>query len=378
MSLRKLASLIAAILLIGVAYLLLAPVPIEPVVWQATQFTGYAGPHQVNQRLAALQLIPLQGEVGPEHIAPGPDGMLYAAVESGRILRMQLDGSQLQEFANTGGRPLGFDFDARGNMLVADAMRGLLRIDAGRKVSVLLDKLAPDDPLLYADSVVVAKSGKVYLTDASRRFAPRQWGGTFHASVLDILEHASSGRVIEFDPQTRQTRIVMKDLGFANGIAMSQDERSLFVSETSEYRIWQVDLQANQLSTRAPGSQARVVLSNLPGYPDNLMRGNKGRIWVGLTKPRSALVDKMAAAPWLRKMTLRLPRFMWPVPPAYGHVLAFDETGHVVADLQDPGGRYPETSGALEVGGRLIVQSLHADAIGWLPESALQGIETTK
>lgn len=378
MTLRKLASLLAAILLIGVAYLLLAPVPIEPVAWQAEKFTGYAGPHQVNQRLAALQHISLQGEVGPEHVAPGPDGKLYAAVESGKILRMQLDGTGLQEFANTGGRPLGFDFDAQGRMLVADAMRGLLRIDADRKVSVLLDKLTPDDPLLYADSVVVAKSGKVYLTDASRRFAPRLWGGTFHASVLDILEHSNTGRVIEYDPQTGQSRIVMKDLGFANGVALSQDERSLFISETSEYRIWQVDLQANQLSARAPGSQARVVLSNLPGYPDNLMRGNQGRIWVGLTKPRSALVDKMAAAPWLRKMTLRLPKFLWPVPPAYGHVLAFDETGRVVADLQDPAGRYPETSGALEVGGRLIVQSLHAHDIGWLPGSALQVSETTK
>ncbi len=170
----------------------------------------------------------------------------------------------------------------------------------------------------------------------------------------------------------------MKDLGFANGVAMSQDERSLFISETSEYRIWQVDLQANQLSARAPGKQARVLLSNLPGYPDNLMRGKEGRIWVGLTKPRSALVDKMASAPWLRKVTLRLPQFLWPVPPAYGHVLAFDESGKVVADLQDPGGRYPETSGALEAGGRLIIQSLHAHAIGWLPEAAIAGTETIK
>ena len=371
MSMRKTGCVIAAAVLTAIAWLLFAPVPIEPVVWQAEPFAGYGGAHAVNQRLTPLQLLPLHGDVGPEHVALGPDGKLYAAVESGRILRMQLDGSQFEVFADTGGRPLGFDFDAQGRMLVADAMRGLLQIDAARKVTVLLAALAPDDPVLYADSVVVAKSGKVYLTDASRRFAPRQWGGTFDASVLDILEHSSTGRVIEFDPVSRQSRIVMRDLGFANGVALSQDERSLFISETSEYRVWKVDLQANNLSAKVPGGQARILLTNLPGYPDNLMRGNNGRIWVGLTKPRAAAVDKMAALPWLRKVTLRLPKFLWPVPPAYGHVLAFDESGKVVADLQDPSGRFPETSGAFEAGGRLVIQSLHAHDIGWLPASAI-------
>ena len=52
--------------------------------------------------------------------------------------------------------------------------------------------------------MVVAQNGKMYfLSDASTRFAPKDWGGTFEASVLDILEQASTGRVIEYDPATR-------------------------------------------------------------------------------------------------------------------------------------------------------------------------------
>jgi hypothetical protein len=69
-------------------------------------------------------------------------------------------------------------------------------------------------------------------------------------------------------------------------------------------------------------------------------------------------------------MTLRLPRAFWPVPPVYGHVIAFDEDGRMVADLQDPGGRLAETSGATEFGGRLYVHSLHAPALGVLPWKA--------
>jgi hypothetical protein len=55
------------------------------------------------------------------------------------------------------------------------------------------------------------------------------------------------------------------------------------------------------------------------------------------------------------------------VPAAYGHVVAFDENGQVLLDLQDPSGLLPETSGATERDGVLYVQSLHADAFGVLP-----------
>ena len=112
--------------------------------------------------------------------------------------------------------------------------------------------------------------------------------------------------------------------------------------------------------------QARVILANLPGYPDTLMRGMDGRIWLGFTKPRGAAMDKMAGTPFLRKVTYRLPKALWPVPPAYGQVFAFDEDGRVVADLQDPAGAYPETTGVTETADRLYIQSLHAPSLGWM------------
>ncbi|HEY7369166.1 MAG TPA: SMP-30/gluconolactonase/LRE family protein, partial [Thermoanaerobaculia bacterium] len=89
-------------------------------------------------------------------------------------------------------------------------------------------------------------------------------------------------------------------------------------------------------------------------------------------KPRSAAVDRLSSRPFLRKAIVRLPRFLWPVPPAYGHVIAFDETGTIVADLQDPSGDYPETTGVTETADRLYVQSLHAKSVGWLPKPAAE------
>jgi hypothetical protein len=125
-----------------------------------------------------------------------------------------------------------------------------------------------------------------------------------------------------------------------------------------------------QSAALEPSDTAKVLLDNLPGFPDNLMRGQDGRLWAGLAKPRSAFSDDNAARPWLRALALRLPRALWPVPPAYGHVFAFDESGKILADLQDPSGAYPETSGATEAGGLIYVHSLHAKTLGVLERRA--------
>jgi sugar lactone lactonase YvrE len=325
--------------------------------------------------LSNLRTFDIGAETGPEHIALGPDGKLYAALMSGNILRMNLDGGQREVFANTGGRVLGFAFDSAGRLIAADAAKGLLAITPDRQVKVLTDHVASGDPIRYADGVIVARDGIIYFTDASARFSPVQWGGTFEASVLDILEQSATGRVLAYDPASGRTRVVAHGLSFANGIALSADGRSVFVNETGRYRIWKIDVHADKVDVRTRTAEARILLDNLPGYPDNLMRGRDGRIWVGLAKPRNPTIDKLAQSPLIRKMILRLPRALWPVPKAYGHVFAFNENGVVVADLQDPSGAYPETTGVMETADRLYIQSLHAHNIGWLPSSAGRRME---
>jgi len=166
----------------------------------------------------------------------------------------------------------------------------------------------------------------------------------------------------------------MQNLCFPNGVALSGGEQHLFIAETGEYRIWKVAVTGRNLDARtlaATGdARARVIAANLPGFPDNLTRSADGRLWTGLTKPRSAVIDGMSGRPWLRAVTLRLPSSLWPIPPAYGHVIAFDEEGRVLADLQDPSGRIAETSGVTEHGGRLYVHSLHAGAFGVIDAAA--------
>jgi sugar lactone lactonase YvrE len=388
---RKALSIAAILIVLAAAYLLLWPTPVAPVAWSAPVDAGYTGVFAPNDRLKSLQHLPLDGDEGPEHIVVrDEDGQtwVYAALGSGRIVRMHPDGSAREVVVRTGGRPLGFDFDADGALIIADPMwgahGGLLRVtgrgDAAR-VELLADTVdhpVPGDAIRYADAVVVARDGRIYFTDASRRFAPTQWGGTFPASVLDAIEHSSTGRLLEYDPQSRGVRVLLSDLCFANGLALAADEQHVFVAETCEYRIWKVALGKEAQSARAalqsPDGGAQVVLANLPGFPDNLMRGRDGRIWAGLVKPRGRFIDDNAGRPWLRKIALRLPKSMWPVPPSYGHVLAFDESGRVLIDLQDPTGNYPGTTAVTETAERLYVQSLQAHTLGWLPAASMPAV----
>ena len=355
-----------ALLALG-AYLCAWPVPAEPRSWRAPTPPGFTGSFAPNTRLSGLRMIDIGDEIGPEHIAVGPDGKLYAAMTSGNLLRIDPASGRREVFANTGGRVLGFDFDAQGRMIAADAMLGLLAVTPDAHVTVLANRVSEGDPIGYADAVVVAPDGTIYFTDASTRFSPKDWGGTYESSLLDVLEQSATGRVLAHEPATGKTHVVAHGFSFANGIALSADGHTLFVNETGRYRLWKVDGRTSDLDIRSGSPEAVVLLDNLPGYPDNLMRGRDGRIWVGLFKPRNPAADSLADRPFMRKVLLRLPRFLIPLGKSYGHVFAIDEAGHVTEDLQDPSGAYPETTSATETTDRLYIQSLHAHAIGWLP-----------
>lgn len=371
-------------ILLLTAYMTLWPVPVEPVAWPAPPATGYVGAHAANDRLAAIRHIDLHGDADPESMVLGPDGLLYVSVNSaangGRIVRMRLDGSAWEVVSATGGRPLGLAFDAHGTLLVADAFKGLLAIRDGRP--------EPLAPARFANAVTVAASGKIYFTDSSARFTPAQWGTTLEAATLDAMEQSATGRVLEFDPATEQVRVVAKGLSFANGLALTGDQRALLVSESARYRVWKIAVTAHELdvSLSPPGATAQatppttphatILLDNLPGYPDNLTRGADGRIWLGLAGQRNEL-DAMAQHPFLRRMVLRVPRAWWKTPKPYGHVFAFTDNGDVVADLQDGTGASLLTTGATEADGKLYIQGIGSGQLGWLALPHLRQPATT-
>jgi sugar lactone lactonase YvrE len=359
---RKVAAAAGLILTIVALYLLLWPVPVKPVAWQAPAAPGYAGPFARNERLKGLEALPIGDNHGPETIALDAQGRIYAATHEGRIVRLLADGSNPDNWVTTGGRPLGIRFDSGGNLLVADALRGLLRIAPDGTISVLATE-ADGKPILYANSVDVAADGRIYFSDASTKFGASQWGGTYAASLLDILEHAGHGRLLVYDPEARKATSLVTGLNFANGVAVAHDQSYVLVNETGTYRVLRHWIAGPRRGRTEP------LIENLPGFPDNLSTGLDARFWLGLISPRNKLVDQLSGAPFVRAMIQRLPTFVRPQAVAYGHVVAIDGAGRVLASLQDPDGAYRLTTGATEARDYVYVGSLVMPALGRLPKA---------
>jgi sugar lactone lactonase YvrE len=344
-----------------VAYLLFWPVPVDPVAWSAPPDPFGTGAFAVNDRLAGLERVSIGDNHGPEAMAVGREGHLYVATMD-NVVRLDPDGRNPRDWASTGGRALGMVFDGAGNLIVADAYRGLLSISPTGAITELAT-VADGIPIRYADDVDIAPDGRIYFSDASTKF-PARGDGTFQASMLEIVEHAGMGRLLVYDPATRQATTVVSGLSFANGVAMAHDGASVLVNETGSYRVLRVWLEGPLRGTTEPFVEA------LPGFPDNITRGERGRYWVALFAPRARVLDVLAPYPFLRKMVLRLPAAVRPKERRYGHVVALDDSGRVVASLQDPSGAYPTTTSVRETSQYLYIGSLTAPTLGRLKKSA--------
>lgn len=200
------------------AYLCFWPVPIDPVSWVAPTSPGFTGPFARNRTLSAAELLPLGTGFGPETVTFGPDGLLYAALRDGRIVRLSPElgasgagGAKPETFTDTGGSPGGMAFDARGHLIVADAERGLLDVDPDGTLSVLVSRV-DGRRMLFPDAVTIASNGVVWFTDGSQRFPE-------HHDAYEFLEGRGTGRLLTYDPATGTTRVRLDRLYFANGVA---------------------------------------------------------------------------------------------------------------------------------------------------------------
>lgn len=268
-------------------YLAAYPVPIDPVAWQPGENPEKSGVFQPNERLAALERLAEGKGTGPEDTTIGPDGLLYAGYEDGRIVRFDPNENgeaAVELFVDTGGRPLGLQFAANGDLIVADAFKGLLAITMTGEVRVLTTSVAGKE-MLFVDDLDISQSGKFWFSDASQRFGDED-------NLLDLLESRSTGRLLSYDPSSGVTKIELENLGFANGVALSADESFVLVNETFRYRITRLWL------TGTMAGQSDIFYENLPAHPDNLSRAPDGSFRVALVVPRNVALDALMPLPF--------------------------------------------------------------------------------
>lgn len=307
--------------------------------------------------------VPAHGAEDVVVATSGPDaGAVFTGTEDGAIFRVSADGSRIDRVAHTGGRPLGIEFAPDGRLLVCDADRGLLWVDPAsgeiEEITAEIDGV----PMKFCNNAAIASDGTLWWSDSSTQYGIRQW-------KQDFVRNTRTGRLLRRDPDGTVTT-VLTGLAFANGVALSAAGDFVCVAETGArtvVRYW--------ISGPNKGMRDRLC-TDLPGYPDNIARGSDGLIWITIASPLDPLVERLQRGPMLlRKLATALPEALQPKPKQTVRVVAYDERGRLVHDVDlrpsDHGASYHMVTGVREHDGILWMGSLHESAVACLDLSAI-------
>ncbi len=326
------------------------PSPIMPLAWEPPSMSPLEGPWAVNEKLREAEIVAAGHVYGPEDVDVDGEGRMYGGTVNGDIVRIGRSGRP-EIFAQTGGRPLGLDFAPNGELIVADAIKGLLAIDVQGQVRTLSTE-ADGVPFGFTDDVVVASDGRIYFSDAS-------WRHGIDDYLLDLLEARPHGRLLRYDPKDGSTETLLDGLYFANGVALSLAEDFVLVNETYRFRITRYWLSGPRAGT------SEIFLDGLPGFPDGISSDGAGTFWLAMFTVRNPQSDFLAPRPWLKSLIAKLPRMLWPKSEPYGLIAALNEDGRVMRSLHDPGGGHLYEVTSVDVhGDALYLGSLHNDRIG--------------
>ena len=288
--------------------------------------------------------------MGAEDVLVGPDGTVWTGTEDGAIWALDPASGNTRRVADTGGRPLGLELLAGGDLLVCDAERGLLRVTpASGAVEVLVDRV-DGAPMKFCNNSAVAADGTIWFSDSSLHFGVAEW-------KEDFVQDTRTGRLIRRDPDGAVT-VVIEGLAFANGVALAEDDSYVCVAETrarAVVRLW--------LTGPRAGERDHLV-ADLPGYPDNISRGSDGLVWVTIASPLDPLVERIGSAPLaVRRVVTKIPEALQPRPRRTIRVQAYADDGTLVHDVDVDHPGFHMVTGVREHHGQVWVGSLHEPSV---------------
>lgn len=323
---------------------------------------GSDSPYAMNDRLRGAEGIGVDQVEGPEDVILDRQGRLYTGTRQGWILRFSGENFENRElFARIGGRPLGLAFDRDDNLIVCAAGMGLYGVKPDGEVFKLTDetnrtwwKLIDDSRLKLTDDLDIAPDGKIYFSEGTTRFDMSTW-------PVDGLEGRGSGRLVCYDPATGKTRTVVRNVRFCNGVCMAHDNRSVLFCETFGLRLMRYWIAGPKKG------RTEVVLSGLPGSPDNINRSSDGGYWMALVAMRAPIYDVAMRMPGFRMRMIKQLNFdEWLAPGVNnGCIVKLDADGQPIESYWDPGGAsHPSLTSMREHRGYLYLGGLENNRIG--------------
>ncbi|KAH9288930.1 hypothetical protein KI387_033047, partial [Taxus chinensis] len=178
----------------------------------------------------------------------------FTGCEDGWIKRVWIDGKvgrhRVENWTFVGGRPLGAVLGLNEEIIVCELSQGLLNVTKD-KVEVLSSE-AGESKFTGTNGVDISKDGIIYFTDSNL------------------------GMLIRYNPSTSTSTVLLTELVYPNGVALSAKQDFLVICETYSLRClkyWLTGEKSGKLETFA---------ENLPAYPDNVRLDEEGIFWIGL------------------------------------------------------------------------------------------------
>ncbi|XP_021744618.1 protein STRICTOSIDINE SYNTHASE-LIKE 10-like [Chenopodium quinoa] len=319
-------------------------------------------------KFSELEFLPIEGAFGPESLTfdPAGDGP-YAGVSDGRIIKWVPHQRRWVDFAFTSplrefcenqtnhekmehkcGRPLGLRFNEKtGELFIADAYLGLLVVGPNGGLASRVVTEVEGVPLGFTNGLDIDQStGVVYFTSSSTNYPRRKY-------MSLILSNDKTGRLLKYNPHTKQVTKLLDNLTFPNGVSLSKDGKFLLLIETTTCK-----LLSHWLENSSKGGTTEV-LAELPCYPDNINRNSKGEYWVGVYSKRSKVLKWLLSFPWIGQTIVKLPFNAVELAKVFvrlraiGLAVKMDENGNVVQVLEDTSGKLKFVSEVVEKDGNL-------------------------
>ncbi|MBI5602404.1 MAG: SMP-30/gluconolactonase/LRE family protein [Deltaproteobacteria bacterium] len=256
------------------------------------------GDFAANNRLD--EAIVLKSEVtAPDDLLSGSEGKYY--VSSGKEI-LVFDGPDFTRrglFAKFEAEVGGLEWSQDGELLACVSGRGVCVLSESGVVSKWLESVG-GVKLACPTAVTTAADGTVYVTDGSRRNPTDKW-------LQDLMTNEKgSGRLISWENDLGNARVVAEGLSWPAGAVVSHDENQVLVTEAWSHKLCAVERQSGE---------RRYLVANYAGYPWRITRGLKGDYWLAFFAVRSQLIDfVLRERDYCDRMMAEVPTEFWVGP----------------------------------------------------------------